>query len=160
MVYSLEIEQDDEIKDGNSLSLTAVEGNKEGNAESIVSDPGSFLTRHFGKTMLTLPFLFTFIVLQAIFQASYDFISSPFALVGQFLASNRETDNILEAVPKDQKTQKHDLDIVHKNQIQQREKIKKLEERINRLEKRKAARIQNENVPVSRINCATGETRS
>eukprot|EP00548_Thalassiothrix_antarctica_P006062 CAMPEP_0194132798 /NCGR_PEP_ID=MMETSP0152-20130528/3187_1 /TAXON_ID=1049557 /ORGANISM="Thalassiothrix antarctica, Strain L6-D1" /LENGTH=142 /DNA_ID=CAMNT_0038827969 /DNA_START=127 /DNA_END=555 /DNA_ORIENTATION=+ len=137
-----------------------MEGNKEDKVEgnAVVNHPaGHFLIQDFGKNILTLPFLFTFMVLQVIMKAFFGLISSPFALFGQVVESNRQTNNILKVVPEEQEAQKHELDGVHRNQIQQREKLKELEERIHKIEERRAARISVESVPVLKNTHGDGE---
>lgn len=144
MALPIEVEQQSDAEVCNSQS----EGERRGERDSEMSHPqSSYPISNLGSNILSIPFLFASLLLSSIFQALYRVVHVPFDVVGMLLESNRQADQILNEVPKEQKAQQGELDQVHNKQVQQRAKLDELQARIDRIEARQASRINNANVP-------------
>jgi hypothetical protein len=105
-----------------------------------VARPQSYSLSSTNNNVLSIPFVFFYLVLQALYHVMSDFVGDPAATVREFFATSRETNDILNDLPGEQHEQQRQIHHVHEQQVHQRQKLQELQLRIERIEDRRRAR--------------------
>lgn len=140
MASPLEIDQgagpNDPLTNSNDITTNTTRRGK----RDQVARPHSYSLSTTNNNVLTLPFVFFYLVLQALYHVMSDFVGDPSATVRDFFATSRETDDILKDLPGEQHDQQREMHHVHEEQVHQRQKLEELQLRIERIEERRRAR--------------------
>jgi len=107
-----------------------------------ISRPAPSTLSSFSDNLILLPFMVMLYVLQITYQVICQAIGDPLETFRDFFTVNKEADEILKNVPKEQRKQQRQLHGVHEEQVHHREKLEDLRRRIQNIEDRRAARAQ------------------
>lgn len=128
--------------DNDPLEIPDMSSYQQGGKTDTVStrNRGNGTLSNYGDAYYTLPIIYLLILIQLAYQSFVTVASDPVGSVREFFDMHRETNEILEEIPEEQKEQKRELDNIHEEQIHQRDKIEDLRQRIKRLEERRRQR--------------------
>lgn len=92
------------------------------------------------KQYMSLPIIYLVFFVQLFLASVKSVAQNPTAMWNEFWETNRETNELLAELPKEQKGQRRELEHIHEEQIHQSDKLQDLRRRINRLEQRQRER--------------------
>ena len=140
MVSPLEVSQGAEPNDPLNQSTTGRPSavNRRGKREQVSRPQSHSLVD--ANHVLAIPFVLIVMVVQAVYLVMKQLLGDPGSVFRDFLSMNREADKILSEIPVEQNQQRVQLEHVHEQQIDQKQKLEVLQRRVHALEERRAAR--------------------